>query len=367
MLHTLVAIRQASQRCNHPFKAATAAAAARRLKSDDVSPSSPPAVRNARAQQLFAIRSAATAPADAMDIWAVNSVKHRFREESQRTGAPLVPITSLDHIVKRPRDSLLTVILPFGSDAQLRTQYVNWRDQIRVGKLFEEIDSFAGNVAYLHCDDGDPATELPILVTASTDRVDLLMYPLVSDRDYQMRGCVTYAGGSSLNIDIDMSTVPRHPGEAAAPVLQASLTFVARNARTGGAIRVPRLRCDAPWEETLHEAGRKAQEQRKAARLTNIYKAPPTSAELAMVHALFMEINGREPQQSPPATARGGSVGVDAAAAADAAAGGAGSAAAPAMAFIDSTTVTSHELTMPTERNLHGKLFGGYLMRKGVQ
>ena len=201
------------QRMQSTVAAATAA--------PSIAPAPPPtAERNARAQKLCAIRSAATGPADSMDIWSMNSVKHRGWEAALRAGTPLNlnPITSLDSIVKRPRDSLLTVTLPFGSDAAFRAQYINWRGMIRIGKLLEEMDSFAGNVAYLHCDDGDPNTELPILVTASTDRVDLIKYPLNPDRDLQMRGCVTYAGATSMNIDIDFSTVPRNAGERSEPV-----------------------------------------------------------------------------------------------------------------------------------------------------
>jgi len=44
---------------------------------------------------------------------------------------------SLGNITKRPMDSLLTVVLPFGSDAALRRQYVNFRGQLRVGRLLE--------------------------------------------------------------------------------------------------------------------------------------------------------------------------------------------------------------------------------------
>jgi acyl-coenzyme A thioesterase 9 len=93
-----------------------------------------------------------------MDIWAINSRKFKRSEELRAAGKRLDDLpqpSSLGHLSKAPSDSLLTVLLPFGSDAELRRQFINYQGQLRVGKLLEEIDAFAGNIAYLHCDDDD--------------------------------------------------------------------------------------------------------------------------------------------------------------------------------------------------------------------
>ena len=203
------------------------------------------------------VRSAATTAADAMGVLGLAAGKR-----GDRPGAR--PVDSLAHLVKRPSDSLLCVELPFGRDAALRAANVNWRGQLRVGKLLEELDAFAGAVAYRHVDDGDPGSEQPTLVTASTDRVDLVTYPLRADQDMQMRGMVTYVGASSLNIDVDIVALPAQRGAPLQPVLLASTTFVARNRRTGRALPVPRLAPATPRELQLHEAGRLASEARRA-------------------------------------------------------------------------------------------------------
>jgi len=58
--------------------------------------------RNARAQHLFYIRSAATAPADAMDMWTIGSTKMQKWADERRGG--MVPelghTPNLDHIIK---------------------------------------------------------------------------------------------------------------------------------------------------------------------------------------------------------------------------------------------------------------------------
>jgi L-cysteine desulfidase len=37
---------------------------------------------------------------------------------------------------------------------------LNFRGGIRFGKLLEDIDAFAGNIAFMHCNDGDPNTKV---------------------------------------------------------------------------------------------------------------------------------------------------------------------------------------------------------------
>lgn len=300
------------------------------------------------------VRSADKAAPSAVDVWIA---KAPDGPPGASGDAPRrVPVDRLDHLVKRTSDSFTVMELPFGRDAALRGQFVNFRGQLRVGKLLEEIDAAAAIAAYRHCDDGRADTEAPTLVTASMDRVDLLTYPLTADHDLQLRAAVTYAGATSVNIEMDVVALPR-PGDppgtpAATPIMQASTTFVARNAHTGKGLPVPRLSPSTPAEAALFEAGRAANEARKAARGRGLDRHPPTSDELAMVHKMFSELSAAE-----------------AAAAVAAAASPSAAAAAPLPPLVttDDTLLTSHELTMPQDRNVHGKVFGGWLMRRAFE
>jgi len=255
------------------------------------------------------------------------------------------PVDHLRSLVKTPAQSLLTVILPFGSDAAMRRLYVNFRGQLRVGRLLEELDSFAGNVAYLHADDGDVATEPPLLVTASTDRVDLLHYPLPVDRDLALVGMVSYVGSSSINVDVDVMMRPTARDATATLLMQASLTFVARN-RENKAVAMPQLAPSSPFELALYEAGARAQSERKAARSRSLSKLPPSQEELAAVHALF--------QRLPSLTRRsanGETAFID----------------AGRQLFMDDTSLDTVHITMPQDRNVHGKIFGGFIMRQAFE
>lgn len=61
---------------------------------------------------------------------------------------------------------------PFTSQWDLRELYRNPWGAVRVGRLLEDLDSLAGNVAFSHCDDGDPDTFPPVLATVAVDRCD---------------------------------------------------------------------------------------------------------------------------------------------------------------------------------------------------
>lgn len=45
---------------------------------------------------------------------------------------------------------------------------------MRVGRVLEDMDSMAGYIAFLHCDDGDPTNLPPLLVTAAVERIEII-------------------------------------------------------------------------------------------------------------------------------------------------------------------------------------------------
>lgn len=275
-------------------------------------------------------------------------------------------VSDLSHLEKVTKDSLLSVVLPFGSDTGFKERYVNHWGQLRVGRLFEEIDVFAANIGFLHCDDGDLTTAPAMLVTASFDRLDLLKYPLRADEDILMTGAVTYSGRSSMNIDIDLSTMPRTdaegkqiPGE---PIIQASATFVARNSKNR-AVPVPRLVPQSEREKQLYARGEKATQARKNAANLSLLKYPPSSEELAMVHDLFVISKERDfnPISSLPLTptalsalSKSGVTQTDVG-------------FPQRIVYPDETVITNYLITMPQHANVYGKVFGGFIMRQAYE
>jgi len=112
---------------------------------------------------------------------------------------------------KAPSDSFCCVELPLKSDAELRDQYVSWRGSLRFAKILEDLDAFAGNVAFLHADDNNPATRAHTLVTAAVDRIDCRK-PLVAGVDYLLTGNVSWTGRSSMRVSLSVGEKPKASG-----------------------------------------------------------------------------------------------------------------------------------------------------------
>ena len=247
---------------------------------------------------------------------------------------------------RRPADSLCGALLPLRGDAALQRAFTTAQGSVRVGRLLEELDAFAGGVAARHC--GGLGSAGGVLVTAALDRLDLLTYPLPL-ADLLLVGAVSNAGASSLTIEVDVAAVGGAGEQQHLPLLAASLTFVARDA-SNAAVRVPRLAVGAsPWEAALAAAGAAASAARRAARATALSRLPPTAAELATVHAMFLA-----QQQQPPPQQQQRAPDADAAAARP---------LVSARALAVQTTL----LTQPQDRNLYGRVFGGFIMRNAFE
>jgi acyl-coenzyme A thioesterase 9 len=112
------------------------------------------------------------------------------------------------------------------NDQGLLDKYINAYEQIRIGKLMEDLDSHAGIVANLHAtpQNAKEGEYLhPAIVTASVDRI-IMMGSLSELVDYEISGQTTWAGRSSMEISLDLVTLPERN-----LVLKASFTMVCRD------------------------------------------------------------------------------------------------------------------------------------------
>jgi hypothetical protein len=50
----------------------------------------------------------------------------------------------------------------------------NYIGEILIGKLLEDLDALAGNIAFLHCDDNNPDTRSLHVVTAAVDTIKMV-------------------------------------------------------------------------------------------------------------------------------------------------------------------------------------------------
>ncbi|KAL5201207.1 hypothetical protein ABZP36_035561 [Zizania latifolia] len=247
-------------------------------------------------------------------------------------------------LTKTPAQSRTSIVYKFATDDILREQYRDPWNEVRIGKLLEDLDALAGTIVVKHCSDEDSTTRPLLVVTASVDKM-VLKKPLRVDTDLKIAGAVTYVGRSSIDIQIEVTQVNQDGDMHSEPVvLTANFTFVARDSMTGKSAPVNRLSPETEKEKQLfgeREAWdklrkRKRQEQRGI--FENVIHKLRNEAE--RLNALLAE--GRV-FSDLPALADRDSI------------------------LMKDTRLENSLICQPQQRNLHGRIFGGFLMHRAFE
>ncbi len=265
----------------------------------------------------------------------------------------------------------------FSADENLLEAYRNPWNAVRVGRVLEDLDSLAGNIAFSHCDDADRATRPQLLVTASVDRVRL-MRALKLEEDVILSGAVAWVGRSSMVIRME-AWPAEHPdapqseetnvlrettnfgkegyAPGSGPSLSADFTFVARDAVTNKSAAVNPLvpDCDATqtlFAQTAERVARK-KEKAKAEKTSKKFvgedpsypNAPHLETSLASAKAAFVDSALSETRAVTTFPAL-----------------------ASTDAILSSATRTENIfVAQPQQRNLSGRIFGGFLLRRAFE
>ena len=175
---------------------------------------------------------------------------HLWDERLKQARGGVVSVGQLPaptHLLEKgAADSRRIVRYSLSTDQNLRDAYVDALGNVLMGKLLEDLDALAGNVAFMHCDDNNPATRPLSLVTASVDRIRQTNQISASE-DIVLVGQVAWVGKSSLDVVME---IHRAPHGAADPVMIADnvdtrlltsmFTYVARDRVTGKSCEVNR-------------------------------------------------------------------------------------------------------------------------------
>lgn len=239
---------------------------------------------------------------------------------------------------KTPSQSRTSILYKFSSDDILREQYRNPWNEIRMGKLLEDLDALAGTISFKHCSNDDNTTRSLLLVTASVDKM-VLKKPIRVDSDLKIAGSVTWVGRSSMEIQLE---VTQSIQEAADPsdsqALIANFTFAARDSNTGKSALINQISPETDKEKQLWEEAEERNKMRKKKR--GEQKKEIDNSEIHRLNELLAE----------------GRIFVD----------------MPALADRDSilikdTCLQNSLICQPQQRNTHGRIFGGFLMRRAFE
>ncbi len=199
-------------------------------------------------------------------LWEMRSKLFQSEQQHLQRNDLKVPLATLtpEVITKSTSDSRHTINYNFQSDPKLRDLYVDPVGNIIIGKLFEDLDALAGNIAFTHCDDQNPLTKRLLLVTASVDRI-VQKKVLSVNQNFVLTGNVCWVGKSSLVIALHMFSSLEFPGtnekdsitnsdigpSAQRALLSSYFTYVARDRDTGKAVSINKLKLSSAEEQEL--------------------------------------------------------------------------------------------------------------------
>ncbi|KAJ3366014.1 Acyl-coenzyme A thioesterase 9, mitochondrial [Allomyces javanicus] len=270
-------------------------------------------------------------------LWVDRFDRNNADYQQQLAKSSSTPAAPRQLVLKRMSDSYVSELLPFKSNAHVREEYITFAGGIRIAKVLEDLDAMAGSIAYTHCASGDSDTTPPItIVTASVDRLDLLKRPTVN-QDCMISGKTTYVGNSSLEVTVRVDGL-NATGEPEDPIVKARFTMVARDPITNRAVQVNPLVLENDEERRLFSMGADLRAKKKIAASTSLNKAPPTSEERLIIHDLWQQ--SRKFSESGTSLADNNTV------------------------WMADTKLSSSHITQPQDRNIHGFVFGGFLMRQ---
>ncbi|KAF7845111.1 acyl-coenzyme A thioesterase 9, mitochondrial [Senna tora] len=241
-------------------------------------------------------------------------------------------------LTKTPSQSRTCLVYHFSSDFILREQYRDPWNEVRIGKLLEDLDALAGTISVKHCSDEDSTTRPLLMVTASVDKI-VLKKPISVDTDLKIVGSIIWVGRSSIEIQLEVTQSKEECCDASDSVaLTANFIFVARDSKTKKAAPVNRLSPETEHEKLLLEQCEAKNSLKKRKRGGE--KMAFENGELNRLQSLLAE----------------GRIFCD----------------MPALADRDSillrdTCLENSMICQPQQRNIHGRIFGGFLMHRAFE
>lgn len=196
---------------------------------------------------------------------------------------------------RRMKDSYIEVLLPLGTQPELREKYLTVKNTVRFGRILEDLDSLGVLVCYMHTK-VEAAKMSPLsIVTALVDKIDMRKKSLSPEQDIKLTGHVSWVGKTSMEVKMRMfqglcapQKDPGFHGSEFLPVLEATFVMVARDSENKGPAFINPLILESPEEEELFRQGELNKGRRIAFSSASLLKMAPSAEERTTVHELFL-------------------------------------------------------------------------------
>lgn len=251
---------------------------------------------------------------------------------------------SVDELPPRSmRDSFTSAIIPLSKDLALRDKYVGYLNNIRQGRLMEDMDLFAVWVVHQHVllPNLTPGTPLPYtFVTILVDKIDFTELVAKPDADIRLSGHATWVGKSSIEIVVWLEQ--RRLGEWRL-ITKALFLMAARDPTNTCAAIINPINPLNEIEKKILEGGSIRKKNRQSGQKIDLLKTEPNAFETKLIHDLFIKTIDMKSKAFNKRILIPGSV------------------------WMEDADLSNIIFSHPEDRNNHNKIFGGFLMRHGVE
>eukprot|EP00069_Balaena_mysticetus_P001483 bmy_15353T0 len=228
---------------------------------------------------------------------------------------------------RRMKDSYIEVLLPLGSQPELREKYLTVQNTVRFGRILEDLDSLGVLICYMHNKIHSAKMSPLSIVTALVDRIDMCKKSLSPEQDIKFSGHVSWVGKTSMEVKMHIYTTMNFP------------LFWMRHLPAF----VNPLTLESPEEEELFRQGELNKGTRVAFSSMSLLKMAPTAEERTTIHEMFL--NTLDPKTISFRSR----------------------VLPPNAVWMENSKLKSLDICHPQERNIFNRIFGGFLMRRAYE
>ncbi|XP_073213498.1 acyl-coenzyme A thioesterase 9, mitochondrial isoform X2 [Lepidochelys kempii] len=241
---------------------------------------------------------------------------------------------------RKMNDSYIEVILPLGSQPELREKYLNVHNSVRFGRILEDLDSLGVLICYTHTKHEASQRSPLSIVTALVDKIDLCKKVIYPDCDIKFTGNVSWVGKTSMEVKMHMFQLH---DDTYSPVLDATFVMVARDPENKRPAFVNPLIPEGPEEEEIFRKGELNKIRRIDFSTASLLKMAPTAEERTTVHNIFLNTLDTRTVSFRSRVLPPNSV------------------------WMEDAKLKGLEICHPQARNIFNRIFGGFLMRKAFE
>lgn len=226
-----------------------------------------------------------------------------------------------------PLESYVSLIIPFKSNSEIKNKLTRFNTgTVRIGKILELIDYISGRVCYKHFKSNNKNEDNnTVMVTACVDGFENLNLNHSTEDDLVLEAYLNYVGTSSMEVQVDI-----HSNNSI--ICSCYVTMVARQNNVKTKYKLLQLAADSENLIVKKELAKLRIEKRK--RKAEFVKSNlvPNNEDFQALHNYIILRKD-----------------------------------SPNCVYIKNTLVSKMELVHNESRNIHGKMFGGVIMREAYE